>query len=245
MRAWAEGSRLDEELAGGGDSPAWTLVDGRGGSPAQCWPSRRQSSVPRCSGQCCFSCAVPRPTAHTPAGPGATPPGFSFSACMSHRAWPRNGPRPSMAAAGSTCRAVVTLSSAATSSPGSSASPTVPSPAAPSMAPSSPLWPETFLCVWGMGEGDLSICKCGVQACCNLPMQAFSAFFYTVDFLHTAMNLPVATLTQLDTAVRTLCNQTWAEVSSCTRTCWVQNPQGPNVGGHSGWTAVGLPQGLF
>lgn len=43
---------------------------------------------------------------------------------------------------------------------------------------------------------------------------AFSAFFYTVDFLRRDMNLPVATLTQLDTAVRTLCNQTWAELQA-------------------------------
>lgn len=43
--------------------------------------------------------------------------------------------------------------------------------------------------------------------------QAFSAFFYTVDFLRTVMGLPVATLQQLEAAVATVCNQTWDEVS--------------------------------
>lgn len=42
--------------------------------------------------------------------------------------------------------------------------------------------------------------------------QAFSAFFYTMDFLRTVMGLPVATLQQLEGAVVTLCNQTWSEV---------------------------------
>ncbi|XP_010835390.1 PREDICTED: ectonucleoside triphosphate diphosphohydrolase 2 [Bison bison bison] len=41
---------------------------------------------------------------------------------------------------------------------------------------------------------------------------AFSAFFYTMDFLRTVMGLPVATLQQLEGAVVTLCNQTWSEV---------------------------------
>ncbi|MBV99015.1 Ectonucleoside triphosphate diphosphohydrolase 2, partial [Eschrichtius robustus] len=40
---------------------------------------------------------------------------------------------------------------------------------------------------------------------------AFSAFFYTVDFLRTVMGLPVATLQQLEAAVVTICNQTWSE----------------------------------
>ncbi|XP_040081530.1 ectonucleoside triphosphate diphosphohydrolase 2 isoform X2 [Oryx dammah] len=40
---------------------------------------------------------------------------------------------------------------------------------------------------------------------------AFSAFFYTMDFLRTVMGLPVATLQQLDVAVVTVCNQTWSE----------------------------------
>lgn len=44
------------------------------------------------------------------------------------------------------------------------------------------------------------------------PSQAFSAFFYTVDFLRTVMGLPVATLQQLEAAVVTICNQTWSEV---------------------------------
>jgi hypothetical protein len=42
--------------------------------------------------------------------------------------------------------------------------------------------------------------------------QAFSAFYYTVDFLKTVMGLPVGTLKQLEDATETTCNQTWAEV---------------------------------
>ena len=44
------------------------------------------------------------------------------------------------------------------------------------------------------------------------PLQAFSAFFYTVDFLRSVMGLPVATLQQLETAVVAVCNQTWSQV---------------------------------
>lgn len=44
------------------------------------------------------------------------------------------------------------------------------------------------------------------------PSQAFSAFFYTVDFLRTVMGLPVASLQQLEAAVATVCSQTWSEV---------------------------------
>uniref|UniRef100_A0A8C5YAG3 Ectonucleoside triphosphate diphosphohydrolase 2 n=1 Tax=Microcebus murinus TaxID=30608 RepID=A0A8C5YAG3_MICMU len=43
---------------------------------------------------------------------------------------------------------------------------------------------------------------------------AFSAFFYTVDFLRTVMGLPVATLQQLEAAAVTVCSQTWAELLS-------------------------------
>ncbi|KAM6183824.1 ectonucleoside triphosphate diphosphohydrolase 2 [Erethizon dorsatum] len=43
---------------------------------------------------------------------------------------------------------------------------------------------------------------------------AFSAFYYTVDFLRTVMGLPTATLKQLDAAVVTTCNQTWAELQA-------------------------------
>lgn len=43
-------------------------------------------------------------------------------------------------------------------------------------------------------------------------LQAFSAFFYTMNFLRTVMGLPVATLQQLEAAVVTVCNQTWSEV---------------------------------
>nr|KAF6269031.1 ectonucleoside triphosphate diphosphohydrolase 2 [Myotis myotis] len=41
---------------------------------------------------------------------------------------------------------------------------------------------------------------------------AFSAFFYTVDFLRTVMGLPVATLQQLEDAAVTVCSQTWSEL---------------------------------
>lgn len=57
--------------------------------------------------------------------------------------------------------------------------------------------------------------------------QAFSAFFYTVDFLRTVMGLPVATLQQLEAAVVTVCSQTWSEVrpapllhQGCAGWCW-------------------------
>ncbi|XP_027471708.2 ectonucleoside triphosphate diphosphohydrolase 2 isoform X2 [Zalophus californianus] len=43
---------------------------------------------------------------------------------------------------------------------------------------------------------------------------AFSAFFYTMNFLRTVMGLPVATLQQLEAAVVTVCNQTWSELQS-------------------------------
>ncbi|XP_045417950.1 ectonucleoside triphosphate diphosphohydrolase 2 isoform X1 [Lemur catta] len=43
---------------------------------------------------------------------------------------------------------------------------------------------------------------------------AFSAFFYTVDFLRTVMGLPVVTLQQLEAATVTVCNQTWAELQA-------------------------------
>uniref|UniRef100_A0A2K6A8M5 Ectonucleoside triphosphate diphosphohydrolase 2 n=1 Tax=Mandrillus leucophaeus TaxID=9568 RepID=A0A2K6A8M5_MANLE len=43
---------------------------------------------------------------------------------------------------------------------------------------------------------------------------AFSAFFYTVDFLRTFMGLPVATLQQLEAAAVNVCNQTWAQLQA-------------------------------
>ncbi|KAM5299702.1 ectonucleoside triphosphate diphosphohydrolase 2 [Ctenodactylus gundi] len=43
---------------------------------------------------------------------------------------------------------------------------------------------------------------------------AFSAFYYTVDFLTTVMGLPVATLQQLDTAAVATCNTSWAELQA-------------------------------
>ncbi|XP_023083357.1 ectonucleoside triphosphate diphosphohydrolase 2 isoform X1 [Piliocolobus tephrosceles] len=43
---------------------------------------------------------------------------------------------------------------------------------------------------------------------------AFSAFFYTVDFLRTSMGLPVATLQQLEAAALNICNQTWAQLQA-------------------------------
>ncbi|XP_017361047.1 ectonucleoside triphosphate diphosphohydrolase 2 isoform X3 [Cebus imitator] len=43
---------------------------------------------------------------------------------------------------------------------------------------------------------------------------AFSAFFYTVNFLRTSMGLPVATLQQLEAASVNVCNQTWAQLQA-------------------------------
>uniref|UniRef100_A0A2K5VH27 Ectonucleoside triphosphate diphosphohydrolase 2 n=1 Tax=Macaca fascicularis TaxID=9541 RepID=A0A2K5VH27_MACFA len=43
---------------------------------------------------------------------------------------------------------------------------------------------------------------------------AFSAFFYTVNFLRTSMGLPVATLQQLEAAAVNVCNQTWAQLQA-------------------------------
>ncbi|XP_047556583.1 ectonucleoside triphosphate diphosphohydrolase 2 isoform X4 [Lutra lutra] len=43
---------------------------------------------------------------------------------------------------------------------------------------------------------------------------AFSAFFYTMDFLRTVMGLSVATVQQLEAAVVTVCNQTWSELQA-------------------------------
>ncbi|XP_016067298.1 PREDICTED: ectonucleoside triphosphate diphosphohydrolase 2 [Miniopterus natalensis] len=51
---------------------------------------------------------------------------------------------------------------------------------------------------------------------------AFSAFFYTLDFLRTVMGLPVATLQQLEHSVDTLCNKTWDELQA----------QAPGAGPH-------------
>ncbi|XP_037586224.1 ectonucleoside triphosphate diphosphohydrolase 2 isoform X4 [Cebus imitator] len=45
-------------------------------------------------------------------------------------------------------------------------------------------------------------------------LQAFSAFFYTVNFLRTSMGLPVATLQQLEAASVNVCNQTWAQLQA-------------------------------
>lgn len=44
----------------------------------------------------------------------------------------------------------------------------------------------------------------GVWSQCAGTFQAFSAFFYTMDFLRTVMGLPVATLQQLEVAVVTV-----------------------------------------
>ncbi|KAL6036716.1 hypothetical protein STEG23_001085 [Scotinomys teguina] len=43
---------------------------------------------------------------------------------------------------------------------------------------------------------------------------AFSAFYYTVDFLRTVMRLPMGTLQQLEAATEIVCNQTWAELQA-------------------------------
>lgn len=74
-------------------------------------------------------------------------------------------------------------------------------------------------CVWGLyGEsrgrgGAAALQRLGSGHTWTVPpSQAFSAFFYTVDFLRTVMGLPVASLQQLEAAVATVCNQTWSEV---------------------------------
>ncbi|XP_006863851.1 PREDICTED: ectonucleoside triphosphate diphosphohydrolase 2 [Chrysochloris asiatica] len=41
---------------------------------------------------------------------------------------------------------------------------------------------------------------------------AFSAFFYTIEFLRTVMGFPVATLKQLEVATGRLCNHTWHQL---------------------------------
>lgn len=74
-------------------------------------------------------------------------------------------------------------------------------------------------CVWGLyGEsrgrgGAAALQRLGSGHTWTVsPSQAFSAFFYAVDFLRTVMGLPVASLQQLGAAVVTVCNQTWSEV---------------------------------
>lgn len=67
-------------------------------------------------------------------------------------------------------------------------------------------------CRWEWGDRRPEAPGAWPQCDCA-PLQAFSAFYYTVDFLRTVMGLPVATLQQLEVATVTICNQTWAEVS--------------------------------
>ncbi|XP_014385164.1 PREDICTED: ectonucleoside triphosphate diphosphohydrolase 2, partial [Myotis brandtii] len=97
--------------------------------------------------------------------------------------------------------------------------------------------PQTFNSSDGVslsGSGDPSFCRGLVSGLFNLsscpfsrcsfngvfqpPVSgdfiAFSAFFYTVDFLRTAMGLPVATLQQLEDAAVTVCSQTWSELQA-------------------------------
>ncbi|KAF7486904.1 ectonucleoside triphosphate diphosphohydrolase 2 isoform X1 [Marmota flaviventris] len=71
------------------------------------------------------------------------------------------------------------------------------------------------------GLFDLSSCtfsRCSFNGVFQPPVAgnfiAFSAFYYTVDFLRTAMGLPVATLQQLEAAAMAICNQTWAELQT-------------------------------
>lgn len=65
------------------------------------------------------------------------------------------------------------------------------------------------------------------------PLQAFSAFFYTMDFLRTVMQLPVATMQQLEAAVVTVCSQTWSEVNLL--------PAPPGLGKRARPTSSGPP----
>ncbi|XP_058380546.1 ectonucleoside triphosphate diphosphohydrolase 2 isoform X2 [Diceros bicornis minor] len=78
---------------------------------------------------------------------------------------------------------------------------------------------------------------------------AFSAFFYTMDFLTTVMGLPVATLRQLEAAVVTICNQTWSEVAAALCSlgghpcCPLEaSHPGPGAGCHPELTPL-LPEG--
>lgn len=74
----------------------------------------------------------------------------------------------------------------------------------------------------GVGAGGtkrLGVCG-SVTAQSFLP-QAFSAFYYTVDFLRTVMGLPVGTLQQLEAATEIVCNQTWAEVRPAPSSPWM------------------------
>ncbi|KAG3288421.1 ectonucleoside triphosphate diphosphohydrolase 2 [Ictidomys tridecemlineatus] len=71
------------------------------------------------------------------------------------------------------------------------------------------------------GLFDLSSCtfsRCSFNGVFQPPVAgnfiAFSAFYYTVDFLRTSMGLPVATLQQLEAAAMAICNQTWAELQT-------------------------------
>lgn len=81
-------------------------------------------------------------------------------------------------------------------------------------------WHLPAPCGWGLHresrdrEGSRRPAAPGARAQCGraVPEQAFSAFFYTVDFLSSVMRLPVATPQQLETAAVTVCNQTWSEV---------------------------------
>ncbi|XP_058380547.1 ectonucleoside triphosphate diphosphohydrolase 2 isoform X3 [Diceros bicornis minor] len=103
---------------------------------------------------------------------------------------------------------------------------------------------------WGLVPGDRCPEAHRVWSRCDCtPSQAFSAFFYTMDFLTTVMGLPVATLRQLEAAVVTICNQTWSEVAAALCSlgghpcCPLEaSHPGPGAGCHPELTPL-LPEG--
>lgn len=85
---------------------------------------------------------------------------------------------------------------------------------------------------------------CGVRSRCDCtPLQGFSAFFYTMDFLRTVMGLPVATLQQLEAAVATVCNQTWSEVRPPPRSSRAA-PEGPASQHQASLTKIWRREGI-
>ena len=63
-------------------------------------------------------------------------------------------------------------------------------------------------CAWREG----SLPACPAAAC--FPPQAFSAFFYTVDFIQTVMGRTVRLPSDLKDAAETICATSWGEVGS-------------------------------
>lgn len=58
------------------------------------------------------------------------------------------------------------------------------------------------------------VCSYPVPQLPPFPHQAFSAFFYTVDFIQTLMGKPVHLPSDLKDAAETICATSWSEVGS-------------------------------